>query len=95
MPAGVPAASVALLAGIPYNLIDIANNYILAKKLRRAYVANLAGGVVFQVISFVYLYATHNISCYSIALSFVFVFWVYAFTSNLLVMWAHRRDSRV
>ena len=89
---GVPAARIALIAGIPYNLIDNANNYILAQQRKRAYVTNLALGMVCQVVAFGYLYATHNVSPYSIAVSFVFVFCVYAFTANLLVLKINREN---
>ena len=83
---GVQPAKMILLAGIPYCLIDNANNFILVLQYKRVYVVNLMITILFQIVIFIYLATTGNISAYAIATSLILVFVFYAFLINIRVI---------
>jgi O-antigen/teichoic acid export membrane protein len=89
---GVPAAYVALLAGIPYCLIDNANNYLLALQYKRLYLLFLSLGVLFQLCGFGVLYFWGNLSAYTVSVLLIFIFSLYAFLVNIKVIQIHRRQ---
>lgn len=82
---GIPAAKMALIAGIPYCLIDNANNYLQALQYKRAYLINLAGSIFFQFIVLGYLFFNKQISAYNMSVGLFLVFLFYAIVVNITV----------
>jgi len=89
--AGISAAYVALLASIPYCLIDNANNYLLALQHKRIYLFYLAFGIFFQLCGSGVLYFWGSLSAYTVSILLIFIFILYAFLTNLKVIQIHRR----
>lgn len=83
---GVASAQMMLLAGIPYCLIDNANNFLLAHHYKRAYIRNLTVAVLLQLLSFGGLVVLGDVSAYNVNIALILVFTVYAFLSNRKVI---------
>ena len=82
---GVPAARMMLFAAIPYALIDHANNFLLARQKKKAYLAGLGLSLGFQTLLLYLLFTNGLATVESIAATFIAVFAVQALLSNYQV----------
>ncbi|MBI2982473.1 MAG: hypothetical protein HYY44_09350 [Deltaproteobacteria bacterium] len=89
---GVPGAKMMLLAGIPFCLIDNANNFILALEQKRIYLFTLATAIAAQILIFITLYYYGTASAAAISTSLIYVFLFYAILVNAQVFRLHRRS---
>lgn len=79
---GVPAAKMMLLAGIPFCLIDNANNFLLALEQKRTYLFNMAQAIAAEALIFAFLPAYGTVSATTVSASLIFVFLFYAALAN-------------
>ena len=79
---GVPAAMIVIAAGIPYCLICNATNVLLATRQRRQYLKVVGTALALQVVLFVFLWGTRQVSAYSVSACLFIVFSCYAFFAN-------------
>lgn len=88
---GIPAARMMLLAGIPYCLVDNANNVLLSLQYKKVYVKNLLLVLALELSLFLLLSFTRSISAKNISAALFVVFAGYALLANQSVLQLKRK----